>query len=38
MLCQVIEEGFILDVLKLHTDELYFKLNKAIEDDPKIKP
>jgi type I restriction enzyme R subunit len=34
---QAIEEGFILDVLKNYTTyELYFKLNKAIEDDPKL--
>lgn len=34
---QAIEEGFILDVLKNYTTyELYFKLTKAIEDDPKI--
>ena len=34
---QAIEEGFILDVLKNYTTyELYFKLTKAIEDDPKL--
>lgn len=34
---QAIEEGFILDVLKGYTTyKLYFKLNKQIEDDPKI--
>ncbi|MBN2280878.1 MAG: type I restriction endonuclease subunit R [Candidatus Marinimicrobia bacterium] len=34
---QAIEEGFILDVLKNYiTYELYFKLTKAIEDDPKL--
>jgi type I restriction enzyme R subunit len=32
---QAIEEGFILDVLENYTTyELYFKLSKAIEDDP----
>jgi len=32
---QAIEEGFILDVLENYTNyELYFKLSKAIEDDP----
>ncbi len=32
---QAIEEGFILDVLQNYTTyELYFKLSKAIEDDP----
>ena len=32
---QAIEEGFILDVLENYTTyELYFKLTKAIEDDP----
>ncbi|MEZ4601217.1 MAG: DEAD/DEAH box helicase family protein [Syntrophotaleaceae bacterium] len=32
---QAIEEGFILDVLKNYTTyDLYFKLTKAIEDDP----
>lgn len=32
---QAIEEGFILDVLQNYTTyELYFKLTKAIEDDP----
>ncbi|MCF8258030.1 MAG: DEAD/DEAH box helicase family protein [Flavobacteriales bacterium] len=35
---QAIEEGFIHDVLKSYvTYELYFKLTKAIEDDPKLK-
>ncbi len=34
---QAIEEGFILDVLKNYTTyELYFKLTKAIEDDPQL--
>ncbi len=34
---QAIEEGFILDVLKNYTNyELYFKLSKAIEDDPAL--
>ncbi len=34
---QAIEEGFILDVLQNYTTySLYFKLSKAIEDDPKI--
>ncbi|SLM30423.1 conserved hypothetical protein [Desulfamplus magnetovallimortis] len=34
---QAIEEGFILDVLKGYTTyKTFFKLNKAIEDDPKI--
>lgn len=34
---QAIEEGFILDVLRNYTTyELYFKLTKAIEDDPKL--
>ncbi|PPK76641.1 type I restriction enzyme R subunit [Methylobacter tundripaludum] len=34
---QAIEEGFILDVLQNYTTyQLYFKLSKAIEDDPKI--
>ncbi|EIJ34432.1 type I restriction endonuclease subunit R [Thiothrix nivea] len=34
---QAIEEGFILDVLQHYTTyQLYFKLCKAIEDDPKI--
>jgi type I restriction enzyme R subunit len=34
---QAIEEGFILDVLQNYTTyELYFKLAKAIEDDPKF--
>lgn len=34
---QAIEEGFILDVLKNHTTyELYYKLTKAIEDDPNL--
>lgn len=34
---QAIEEGFILDVLQNYTTyQLYFKLCKAIEDDPKI--
>ncbi len=35
---QAIEEGFILDVLQNYTTyELYFKLTKAIEDDPNLK-
>lgn len=34
---QAIEEGFILDVLQNYTTyELYFKLSKAIEDNPKL--
>ena len=34
---QAIEEGFILDVLEHYTTyELYFRLSKAIEDDPKL--
>ncbi|GMT46899.1 MAG: type I restriction endonuclease subunit R [bacterium] len=34
---QAIEEGFILDVLQNYTTySLYFKLSKAIEDDPVI--
>jgi type I restriction enzyme R subunit len=34
---QAIEEGFILDVLRNYTTyELYFKLTKAIEDDPQL--
>jgi len=34
---QAIEEGFILDVLRYYTTyELYFKLAKAIEEDPKF--
>lgn len=34
---QAIEEGFILDVLQNYTTyQLYFKLTKAIEEDPKI--
>ncbi len=34
---QAIEEGFILDVLQNYTTySLYFKLSKAIEEDPKI--
>ncbi len=34
---QAIEEGFILDVLQNYTSyELYFRLTKAIEDDPKF--
>lgn len=34
---QAIEEGFILDVLQNYTTyELYFKLTKAIEDDPHL--
>jgi len=34
---QAIEEGFILDVLQNYTTyKLYFKISKAIEDDPKL--
>ena len=34
---QAIEEGFILDVLQNYTSyELYFKLSKAIEEDPEL--
>ena len=34
---QAIEEGFILDVLQNYTSyELYFKLTKAIEEDPNL--
>ncbi|GAB3570714.1 DEAD/DEAH box helicase family protein [Spirosoma luteolum] len=34
---QAIEENFILDVLKNYTTyELYFRLSKAIEDDPEL--
>jgi len=34
---QAIEEGFILDVLQNYiTYELYFKLSKAIEEDPEL--
>ena len=34
---QAIEEGFILDVLQNYTTyELYFRLSKAIEDDPQL--
>ena len=34
---QAIEEGFILDVLQNYTTyNLYFKLSKAIEDDPQL--
>ena len=34
---QAIEEGFIKDVLKYYTTyKLYFKLSKAIEDDPEL--
>ncbi len=34
---QAIEEGFILDVLENYTNyELFFKLSKAIEDDPDL--
>lgn len=34
---QAIEEGFILDVLQNYTTyELYFKLSKAIENDPEL--
>ena len=35
---QAIEEGFILDVLTNYTEYgTFYKLNKAIEDDPKLK-
>ncbi|MCM6930982.1 DEAD/DEAH box helicase family protein [Enterococcus italicus] len=35
---QAIEEGFILDVLNNYvTYETYYKLNKAVEDDPELK-
>lgn len=35
---QAIEEGFILDVLQNYTTyRTYFKINKAIEEDPKCK-
>lgn len=35
---QAIEEGFILDVLSNYTTyKTYYKLNKAIEDDPELK-
>ena len=34
---QAIEEGFILDVLQNYTTyQLFFKLSKAIEEDPEI--
>lgn len=34
---QAIEEGFILNVLENYTTyDLYYRLNKAIEDDPKL--
>jgi len=34
---QAIEEGFIMDVLANYTTyEIYFKLSKAIEDDPEL--
>lgn len=34
---QAIDEGFILDVLENYTSyELFFKLSKSIEDDPKL--
>lgn len=34
---QAIEEGFIIDVLKNYvTYKTYFKINKAIEDDPEL--
>jgi len=34
---QAIEEGFILDVLENYTTyELYYRLSKAIEDDPEL--
>ncbi len=35
---QAIEEGFILDVLQNYiTYDTYYKLNKEVEDDPKLK-
>lgn len=35
---QAIEEGFILDVLNNYvTYDTYYKLNKAVEDDPELK-
>jgi type I restriction enzyme R subunit len=35
---QAIEEGFILDVLQNYvTYDVYYKINKAIEDDPELK-
>ena len=35
---QAIEEGFILDVLTNYTTyKTYYKLNKAVEDDPQLK-
>ncbi|GMO43760.1 MAG: DEAD/DEAH box helicase family protein [Treponemataceae bacterium] len=35
---QAIEEGFILDVLQNYiTYEVYYRINKAIEDDPELK-
>lgn len=35
---QVIEEGFILDVLNNYTTyKTYYKLNKAVEEDPELK-
>ena len=34
---QAIEEGFILDVLKNYVSyKTYYKINKAIEDDPEL--
>ena len=34
---QAIEEGFILDVLKNYTTyKTYYRLVKAIEDDPQV--
>ena len=35
---QAIEEGFILDVLNNYTTyKTYYKLNKAVEEDPELK-
>lgn len=35
---QAIEEGFILDVLQNYTEyETFYRLNKAVEDDPRCK-
>jgi type I restriction enzyme R subunit len=35
---QAIEEGFILDILQNYvTYEVYYRINKAIEDDPELK-
>ncbi len=36
-MCQAIEEGFILDVLKNYTTyKTYYRLIKSIEDDPEV--